>query len=223
MEVQIRRAPCQVLKSFAWNTKEYKEYEEYKEHREYEESGKFITRNKELPSSPPRCSSYSSYSFPLTLEYTPDYMLEAMGMQPFQIGQVAQKTGLSVDAIRFYEKQGLVPRPLRTQGGYRLYRQPEIADLEFIQKAQQLGFSLKEIRELFSIQRHPQETCVHVRDLIAQKLAVVRGKIKELQTLEAALSASLKQCRNALRRPVKHRDSCPVLAQIAAPPQRKRK
>src|SRR5713226_4807578 len=102
-----------------------------------------------------------------------------MGMQPLQIGQVAQKTGLSVDAIRFYEKAGLLPRPARTEGGYRLYHQREVADLEFIQKAQQLGFSLNEIRELFSIQRHPQEVCSNVRDLIAQKLAVVRTKIDE--------------------------------------------
>jgi DNA-binding transcriptional MerR regulator len=139
-----------------------------------------------------------------------------MHASPLQIGQVAQKTGLTVDAIRFYEKSGLVPQPARTQGGFRLYRPQEIADLEFIQRAQQLGFSLKEIRELFSIQRHPQETCVHVRDLIAQKLTVVHGKIEELQTLEAALAASLKQCRKALRRTTRHRDSCPVLAQIAA-------
>ena len=93
-----------------------------------------------------------------------------MGTASLQIGQVAQKTGLSVDAIRFYEKSGLLPRPARTQGGYRLYEEREVADLEFIQKAQQLGFSLNEIRELFSIQRHPHEVCVHVRDLIAQKL-----------------------------------------------------
>ena len=106
-----------------------------------------------------------------------------MGTQPLQIGQVAQKTGLSVDAI---------------------------------QKAQQLGFSLNEIRELFSIQRHPQEVCSHVRDLIAQKLAVVRTKIDELQTLEAGLTDSLKQCRKALRQPAKHQDSCPVLKEITA-------
>src|SRR5258705_13689437 len=130
-----------------------------------------------------------------------------------QIGQVAQKTGLSVDAIRFYEKAGLLPRPARTEGGYRLYHQREVADLEFIQKAQQLGFSLNEIRELFSIQRHPQEVCSHVRDLIAQKLAVVRGKIEELQTLEAALVASLKKCRKALRQRANHKDFCPVLEQ----------
>src|SRR5258708_7204851 len=187
-------------------------------------SGDASSQFKRDGSSNPKPAISSIVTESLTLEYTPDCMLKAMGAPPLQIGQVAQKTGLSVDAIRFYEKQGLVPRPARTQGGYRLYRQPEIADLEFIQKAQQLGFSLKEIQELFSIQRHPQESCAHVRDLIAQKPAVVHGKIEELQTLEAALIRSLKQCRKALRRPAEHRDSCPVLAKIAdAQPQRTRK
>jgi DNA-binding transcriptional MerR regulator len=151
-------------------------------------------------------------------------MLGVMGATTLQIGQVAQKTGLSVDAIRFYEKAGLLPRPARTQGGYRLYQETEVADLEFIQKAQQLGFSLNEIRELFSIQRHPHEVCVHVRDLIAQKLGVVRAKIAELQRLETELAGALRQCRTALRQPSKHQDSCPVLEAIneTLGPQRKR-
>jgi DNA-binding transcriptional MerR regulator len=150
-------------------------------------------------------------------------MLGVKGTPSLQIGQVAQKTGLSVDAIRFYEKSGLLPRPARTQGGYRLYKEQEVADLEFIQKAQQLGFSLKEIRELFSIQRHPHEVCEHVRDLIAQKLGVVRAKIAELQAMEMDLSGALRQCRTALRQPSKHRNSCPVLEAIAKPrPPRKK-
>jgi DNA-binding transcriptional MerR regulator len=150
-------------------------------------------------------------------------MLEVMGTASLQIGQVAQKTGLSVDAIRFYEKSGLLPPPARTQGGYRLYEGREVADLEFIQKAQQLGFSLHEIRELFSIQRHPHEVCVHVRDLIAQKLGVVRAKIAELQAMETELAGALRQCRTALRQPSKHRDSCPVLEAITKTrPQRKK-
>src|SRR5580700_2868175 len=115
-------------------------------------------------------------------------MLGVMGTASLQIGRVAQKTGLSVDAIRFYEKSGLLPRPARTPGGYRLYEEREVADLEFIQKAQQLGFSLNEIRELFSIQRNPNEICVHVRDLIAQKLTVVQAKITDLQKLELELA-----------------------------------
>src|SRR5580700_6203297 len=140
-----------------------------------------------------------------------------------QIGQVSQKTGLSVDAIRFYEKAGLLPPPARTSGGYRLYQQREVADLEFIQRAQQLGFSLNEIRELFSIQRHPHEVCVHVRDLIAQKLGIVRAKIAELQRVETELAGALRQCRTSLRQPLKHQDSCPVLEAIIKPrPPRKK-
>src|SRR6266849_769210 len=129
-----------------------------------------------------------------------------MGTQPLHIGQVSKRTGLSIDAIRFYEKAGLLPRPTRTGAGYRLYHQHEVADLEFIQKAQQLGFSLKEIRELFSIQRHPHEVCVHVRDLITQKLGVVRAKIAELQAMERELAGALRQCRTALRQRSKHKD-----------------
>src|SRR5260370_27535725 len=112
-----------------------------------------------------------------------------------QIGLVAKMTGLTVDAIRFYEKEGLLPRPERTEGGYRVYHEREVADLEFIQKAQQLGFSLNEIRELFSIQRHPDEACAQVRDLIEAKLEAVRAKIADLQKLETDLAEALRQCR----------------------------
>ena len=141
----------------------------------------------------------------------------------FQIGKVAQRTGLTVDAIRFYEKAGLLPKAARSTGGYRLYHDGDVADLEFIQRAQQLGFSLNEIRELVSIQRHPQEACVHVRDLIAQKLAVVRSKIDELRTLETGLAAALQQCRKALRQPANNQDCCPVLQKITAPRSKRKK
>jgi DNA-binding transcriptional MerR regulator len=146
-----------------------------------------------------------------------------MGMQALQIGQAAQRTGLSVDAIRFYEKAGLLSRPVRSSGGYRLYGEQEIADLEFIQQAQRLGFSLNEIRELFAIRRHPDEACAHVRDLIVEKLAVVRGKLEELRALEKGLAGALKQCRKALRRPGRHRRSCPVLEEIAIGPAKTRR
>ena len=147
-------------------------------------------------------------------------MLGVMGTASLQIGRVSAKTGLSVDAIRFYEKSGLLQHPARTPGGYRLYEEREIADLEFIQKAQQLGFSLNEIRELFSIQRHPNEVCEHVRDLISPKLAVVRAKIAQLTAMETELAGALRQCRTALRQPSKHRDSCPVLEAITKPRSR---
>jgi DNA-binding transcriptional MerR regulator len=144
-------------------------------------------------------------------------------MQSFQIGQVAKRTGLTVDAIRFYEKAGLLSRAARSAAGYRLYQDCDVAELEFIQRAQQLGFSLNEIRELVSIEHHPQEACVHVRDLIAQKLAVVRRKIEELRTLETGLATSLEQCRKALRQPANNQDCCPVLQDITAPGSKRKK
>jgi len=144
-------------------------------------------------------------------------------MQAQQIGRVAQRTGLSVDTIRFYEKAGLLPRPARSGGGYRLYGEHEIADLEFIQQAQHLGFSLNEIRELFAIRRHPDEACAHVRDLIVQKLAIVRGKIEELRALEAGLADALKQCSETLRKPARHQGCCPVLEEIAVATSKRNK
>ena len=138
-------------------------------------------------------------------------------MQCFHIGQVAQRTGLTVDAIRFYEKVGLLPRAARSTGGYRLYQDRDVADLQFIQRAQQLGFSLTEIRDLVSIQRHPQEACAHVRDLIAQKLAVVHIKIEELRTIETGLAAALQQCGKVLQQPANNQDCCPVLQNISSP------
>jgi MerR family mercuric resistance operon transcriptional regulator len=138
-----------------------------------------------------------------------------MGSEALQIGEVARKTGISIDTIRFYEKAGLLPPPARTKGGYRVYHQRELADLEFIRRAQDLGFALKEIHELFSIQRHPHEACQHVQDLISQKLAVVRGKIQQLQTLESGLVEAFKKCRKATGQSVKHPDCCPVLDQFA--------
>lgn len=145
-----------------------------------------------------------------------------MSTETIQIGDLARRTGISVDAIRFYEKEGLLEEPARTKSGYRVYEPQALADVEFIQKAQQLGFSLAEINELLTIQRHPRESCEQVSNLIAQKLSVVRGKVKELQLIESDLSAALEQCRRASRKSTKNPDCCPVLQEIGAAPGRKR-
>src|SRR5882672_11408628 len=91
----------------------------------------------------------------LTLEWSPDCIL-SMGAKtvshPAKIGQVAQETGLSIDTIRFYEKQGLLKRSARTEGGFRLFGSHDIQSLKFVRKAQELGFSLGEIRELLILQ-----------------------------------------------------------------------
>src|SRR5829696_9197496 len=97
--------------------------------------------------------------------------------QGLQIGTAAKATGLTVDTIRFYQKSGLLKAPRRTSSGYRLFSNAEIEDLHFIAKAQDLGFSLAEIRELVLLRGEKARACPEVRSLIERKLASVREKI----------------------------------------------
>src|ERR1700681_2417244 len=109
-----------------------------------------------------------------------------------QIGRVSEETGLSVDAIRFYEKQRLLERPARTEGGFRLFKAEDIQRIQFIRRAQQLGFSLPQIRELLVLQRDEGESCSHVRDLLRVKVAAIHNKIQELGALEEQLTKKLR-------------------------------
>jgi len=125
-----------------------------------------------------------------------------------KIGGVAKETGLTVDTIRFYEKQGLLKRSTRTEGGFRLFGPPEIQALKFIRRAQDLGFSLQEVRELLVLQREGVEACEDVRELVNQKLTSVRGKIEELRKLEGSLERALRKCNRSLRKSPTHDECC---------------
>ena len=134
-----------------------------------------------------------------------------------QIGKASEKTGLTVDAIRFYEKERLLREPPRSKGGYRLYSERDIEHLLFIRKAQELGFSLAEVRELLLIQDERVEACTHVRDLIHQRLSSVREKIEALQKLERNLEEASRKCTDALTHDSSdpQHECCPVLEGIA--------
>ena len=112
-----------------------------------------------------------------------------------RIGEAARETGLTVDAIRFYEKQSLLPRPARTAGGFRLYSGESVERLQFILQAQTLGFSLAEIRELLLLRDKKLEECSHVRALLQGKLASVR------QMSVDCFSSNGQQCLNCLSQP----------------------
>lgn len=132
-----------------------------------------------------------------------------------KIGQVAQETGLSIDTIRFYEKQGLLRRSARTEGGLRLFGSQEIQTLKFVRKAQELGFSLSEIRDLLILQADHLPACSHVKELLDQKLAAVGQKIQELQNLESILKVALRKCKRGLKTTSPgHEECCPVLDEI---------
>ncbi len=154
----------------------------------------------------------------LTLELTPDCIL-SLGAKKVstaaRIGQVAQETGLSIDPIRFYEKQGLLKRSPRTEGGFRLFGLGEIETLKFVRKAQELGFSLNEIRELLIVRSDHVPACSHVKELLDQKLTAVVKKIAELQSLERSLRRALQKCKRELKTSAAgHEECCPVIDEI---------
>lgn len=136
-------------------------------------------------------------------------------IQAAKIGQVAKETGLSIDTIRFYEKEGLLKRSPRTEGGFRVFGPGEIQALKFIHKARELGFSLSEIRELLILRSEHVPACSHVKELLQQKLANVEKKIEELRTLEHSLKVGLRRCKRSLETSsASHEEFCPVLEEI---------
>jgi MerR family mercuric resistance operon transcriptional regulator len=143
-------------------------------------------------------------------------------LEGIQIGQVARQTGLTVDAIRFYEKQRLLKPARRTEGGFRLFSGQDLQHIRFIRHAQELGFSLSEIRELLALHGEQVAACSHVRDMLTAKLGTVRQKISDLRKLENQLAADLKQCERRLRTRAENHNTCPVLETIAEPERGKK-
>ncbi|SRR5216683_2941061 len=132
-----------------------------------------------------------------------------------QIGIVAKKIGLSVDAIRFYERNAVLPQPPRTQGGFRHYGETDVETLAFIRRVQGLGFKLSEIRGLLSLRGTRLQPCAPVRLRLKEKLADVQRKLAGLQKLEHELRLALRSCHRELRKRPAH---CPILR---APDKRK--
>jgi DNA-binding transcriptional MerR regulator len=125
-----------------------------------------------------------------------------------QIGIVAKKIGLSVDAIRFYERNGLLPRPPRTQGGFRRYGENDVETLAFVRRVQGLGFKLSEIRGLLNLRGNRLQPCAPVRRRLQEKLDDVRRKLADLQKLEHELRLALRSCNKEPRQRSTH---CPIL------------
>ena len=125
-----------------------------------------------------------------------------------QIGIVAKKIGLSVDAIRFYERNALLPRPPRTEGGFRRYGESDVERLGFIRRVQNLGFTLSEVRDLLELRQSRLQPCAPVRRRLEQKLADMRKKLADLQKLDHELRLALRSCNREMR---KRSARCPLL------------
>lgn len=141
-----------------------------------------------------------------------------------QIGDVANETGLSVDTIRFYERQKLLQKAARSAGGFRLFSDADVDDLTFIRNAQELGFSLQEIRDLVELRKTRQPDCARVETMLDHKIASIRAKITALRKLERELTRTMKHCRANLRKAANgNTEGCPALNDISLRKERKRK
>jgi DNA-binding transcriptional MerR regulator len=131
------------------------------------------------------------------------------------IGQAASVAGVSVDTIRFYQKIGLIKSAGRSAGGYRLFDGEDIHDLKFVRHAQELGFSLTEVKQLLALQQK-HHVCSEVQFMLKRKLRDVRAKINSLSRLEAELATAFRNCNRELRlkREIKHEDCCPLLTKL---------
>lgn len=125
-----------------------------------------------------------------------------------QIGVVARKVGVSVDAVRFYERNGLLPRPPRTEGGFRRYAEGDVETLAFVRRVQGLGFKLSEIRGLLQLRGNSMQPCAPVKRRLEEKLADVKKKLSDLQRLDHELRLALRSCNRELRKRDAH---CPIL------------
>jgi len=123
-------------------------------------------------------------------------------------GVVAKKIGLSVDAIRFYERNGLLPRPARTQGGFRRYAETDVDTLTFVRRVQGLGFKLSEIRGLLRLRGDRLQPCAPVQRRLQEKLTDVQRRLTDLHKLEHELRLALRSCKREMREQPPH---CPIL------------
>lgn len=126
-----------------------------------------------------------------------------------QIGEVAKRAGVSIDTLRYYEKVRLLPRPRRSSGGFRLFAPEHIERVRFIKQAQELGFSLEEIKGL--LVTGDAEECRKVRDLLKRKLSELDDRLKSMKVFRRVLAGHLSACEVELKQ---HSDSacCPVLS-----------
>jgi len=111
------------------------------------------------------------------------------------IGAVARRAGVGVETVRFYERQGLIAEPPRRLSGYREYDEEVVSRLGFIRRAKDLGFTLKEIKELLSLRRDPAAPAADVKRRAQAKIADIESKIGALRKMKKALEELTSACR----------------------------
>lgn len=116
-----------------------------------------------------------------------------MGIQ-LKIGELAERTGCLVETVRYYERQGLLPAPSRSERNYRLYGDAHVERLQFIRHCRSLDMTLDEIRILLSFRDAPEENCSEVNMLLDKHIGHVADRIEELKFLQHQLQELRKMC-----------------------------
>lgn len=136
-------------------------------------------------------------------------------MKPLTIGQVARSTGVGIETIRFYERKGLIEDPPRKESGYRQYPEDTITRLQFIRRAKELGFSLKEIEELIALRLGPESTCGDVKRRAELKIADIDKRVRDLKKMKMTLVELTRKCTGGK----KSTGDCPILGALESNPR----
>ena len=126
------------------------------------------------------------------------------------IGEAARQSGVPVETIRYYERAGIVPGPLRSESGWRVYDMAGIARLRLIKRCRDLGFSLAQARSLLALSENNDASCGEVKVIAEDNLAEVGRKIHALRDLQAALAELVREC-------AEENTACPALRALARP------
>lgn len=101
----------------------------------------------------------------------------------YSIGKVSQKTGVSTQTIRYYERIALLPQPKRADNGYRIYDAEDVERLRFVNRARQLDFALNDIAEILALREHGEAPCSYVMNVMQDQITEIEQRIKDLQQL----------------------------------------
>lgn len=115
-------------------------------------------------------------------------------MESLKVGEVAKQAGVNLQTIHYYERRGLLPKPPRTGSNYRAYPTDAVLRVRFIKRAQELGFTLKEIKELLSLRAAPRTRCSDVRRRAEAKVQDIDEKVRTLQAMRRALTKLIGEC-----------------------------
>ena len=131
-------------------------------------------------------------------------------METYSIGQLAKKANVNLETIRYYERRGILPEPLRNKSGHRQYSIKDLRRTEFIKRTQSLGFSLQEVSDLLSLRVESGKTCGDVKQQVKSKLIYIEEKIETLQRMREVLKRLETNCPG--KGPL---NECPILEALA--------